>query len=136
MRSPLSPAHDGGRVRQILDVVEEIDVEVDEVRLDSDQGGQGSAAVAEVVEAHGDTDSAQILEQVLDRFALGTRSKHLRYEPDGSLIIYVQKDRPDADKVSNWLPAPADAFSLYIRAYWPLPAIEQGSWTPPPVVPL
>ncbi len=72
----------------------------------------------------------------LDRFALGTRSKHLRYEPDGSLIIYVQKDRPDADKVSNWLPAPADAFSLYIRAYWPLPAIEQGSWTPPPVVPL
>jgi hypothetical protein len=72
----------------------------------------------------------------LDRFALGTRSKHLRYEPDGSLIIYVQKNRPDADKVSNWLPAPADAFSLYIRAYWPLPAIEQGSWTPPPVVPL
>ena len=41
----------------------------------------------------------------LDRFALGTRSKHLRYEPDGSLIIYVQKDRLDADKVSNWLPA-------------------------------
>jgi hypothetical protein len=72
----------------------------------------------------------------LDRFALGTRSKHLRYEPDGSLIIYVQKDRPDADKVSNWLPAPADAFSLYIRAYWPLPAIEQGNWTPPPVVPV
>jgi hypothetical protein len=72
----------------------------------------------------------------IDRFALGTRSEALRCEPDGSLVIYVQKDRPDADKVSNWLPAPADVFSLYIRAYWPLPDIEQGDWTPPAVVPV
>jgi hypothetical protein len=72
----------------------------------------------------------------LDRFSLGTKSKQLRFEADDSLIIYVQKDRPDADKVSNWLPAPGDVFSLYIRAYWPLPPIQQGTWTPPPVVPL
>jgi hypothetical protein len=71
----------------------------------------------------------------IDRFALGTRSKTLRYEPDGSLVIYVQQERPDAEKMSNWLPAPGDRFSLYIRAYWPLPAIERGDWTPPPVVP-
>jgi hypothetical protein len=36
----------------------------------------------------------------------------LRYEADDSLTIYVQKERPDDDKVSNWLPAPADEFSL------------------------
>jgi hypothetical protein len=72
----------------------------------------------------------------IGRYALGTRSKHLRYEPDGSLVIYVQKDRPEEDKLSNWLPAPDDEFSLYIRAYWPLPAIAEGRWTPPPVVPV
>jgi len=71
----------------------------------------------------------------IDRFALGTRSKHLRYETDGSLIVYVQKERPEPDKVPNWLPAPDGEFSLYIRAYWPLPAITEGRWTPPPVVP-
>lgn len=71
----------------------------------------------------------------IDRFALGTRSKELRYEPDGSVTIYIQNDRPDSDKVSNWLPAPEDAFSLYIRAYWPLPEIEKGGWTPPAVLP-
>ncbi|HXG78017.1 MAG TPA: DUF1254 domain-containing protein [Methyloceanibacter sp.] len=70
----------------------------------------------------------------IGRFALGTRSKHLRYEPDGSLVIYVQKERPEADKVSNWLPATDGEFSLYIRAYWPLPALAQGRWTPPPVM--
>jgi hypothetical protein len=71
----------------------------------------------------------------LDRFSLGTKNKQLRFEADGSLTIYVQKDRPDADKVANWLPAPDDAFSLYIRAYWPLAPIQKGSWTPPPIVP-
>jgi len=70
----------------------------------------------------------------LDRFSLGTKNKELRFEADGSLVIHVQKDRPDDDKVANWLPAPADAFSLYIRAYWPLDALNEGGWTPPPVV--
>jgi hypothetical protein len=72
----------------------------------------------------------------LGRFALGTRSKQLRFEADGSLVIYVQKERPAAEKLSNWLPAPGDEFSLYIRAYWPLPAIAEGRWTPPAVVPI
>lgn len=71
----------------------------------------------------------------LNRFSLGTKSKGLRFDADGSLVIYVQKERPEADnKVSNWLPAPDGAFSLYIRAYWPLPPIKEGRWTPPPVV--
>ena len=33
----------------------------------------------------------------------------------------------------NWLPAPKGDFSLYVRAYWPKPAITDGSWTPPAV---
>ena len=71
----------------------------------------------------------------IDRFSLGTKSKQLRYGADGSLVIHVRQDKPDADNVSNWLPAPADEFSLYIRAYWPLEALNDGGWTPPPVVP-
>ncbi len=71
----------------------------------------------------------------LNRFSLGTKSRDLRFDPDGALTVHVQKDRPDADKVPNWLPAPDGPFSLYIRAYWPLPPIAEGLWTPPPVVP-
>jgi hypothetical protein len=71
----------------------------------------------------------------LNRFSLGTKSKGLRFEPDGSLVIHVQNERPTDDKLSNWLPAPPDEFSLYIRAYWPLEEIAEGRWTPPPVVP-
>jgi hypothetical protein len=69
----------------------------------------------------------------LDRFSLGTKSRQLRYEADGSLVIHVQKERPGDDRLANWLPAPPDEFSLYIRAYWPFAPLQEGEWTPPPV---
>jgi hypothetical protein len=68
-----------------------------------------------------------------NRFSLGTKSKSLKYNPDGSLTLYYQHESPGADKESNWVPAPKDEFSLYIRAYWPKAEILDGSWTPPAV---
>jgi hypothetical protein len=69
----------------------------------------------------------------LKRYSLGTKNKNLQYGPDGSLTLYVSNTPPDKDKISNWLPAPADDFSLYVRSYWPEAAITEGKWTPPPV---
>lgn len=69
----------------------------------------------------------------LGRYSLGTKNKDLKTNADGSLTLYVQHDSPGKDKESNWLPAPADDFSLYIRAYWPDAAITDGSWVPPGV---
>ena len=70
----------------------------------------------------------------IKRYSLGTKSKSLRYNDDGSLTIYVQADAPDEAQQGNWLPAPRDAdFTLYLRSYWPKVAITDGSWTPPAV---
>ena len=70
----------------------------------------------------------------INRFSVGTKNKDLKLSSDGSLTIYVQSDPPaDAAQRANWLPAPKGDFSLYIRAYWPQPAVTDGSWTPPPV---
>lgn len=66
----------------------------------------------------------------LNRYSLGTKNKTLRYDDDGSLTIYVSAQSPGADKASNWLPAPAGEFSLYVRAYWPKTEILAGRWTP------
>ncbi|MFM0653462.1 DUF1254 domain-containing protein [Paraburkholderia sediminicola] len=69
------------------------------------------------------------------RYSLGTKNKTLKYNDDGSLTIYVQSSQPGADKVDNWLPAPANEdFSLYVRAYWPQQQALDGTWTPPPVL--
>ncbi|MBE3638809.1 DUF1254 domain-containing protein [Mangrovicoccus algicola] len=72
----------------------------------------------------------------LDRFSLGTKNKSLVTNDDGSLTIYVQNEPPGDGKEANWLPAPADDFSLYIRAYWPQEAIVSGDWTPPAIEPV
>lgn len=71
---------------------------------------------------------------VLDRHSLGTKSERLRYNEDGSLTLYVQSWPPAADRLSNWIPTPEGAFSLYLRVYWPNDAMLAGSWTPPAVV--
>ena len=70
----------------------------------------------------------------LDRFSLGTKSKSMRQNADGSLTLYFQTTSPGADKETNWVPTPTDEFSLYIRAYWPKAEILDGRWTPPPAV--
>jgi hypothetical protein len=64
----------------------------------------------------------------------------MKKNADGSLTLYMQKDSPEADKQSNWLPAPDGPVYLVMRLYWPkteapsiLPAGE-GSWKPPAIV--
>ena len=69
----------------------------------------------------------------LNRYSLGTKSKSLQYNPDGSLTLYFSAKSPGKNKETNWVPAPNGTFSLYIRAYWSEKAILDGSWMPPNV---
>jgi hypothetical protein len=66
------------------------------------------------------------------RFAIGDRDA-LKFNADGSLDLYIQHDSPDADKESNWLPAPAAGFNLVLRMYWPEEQAIKGTWIPPAV---
>lgn len=68
----------------------------------------------------------------LNRFAIGDRSE-LTYNPDGSLDLYFQHAKPEAPKVSNWLPAPAGGWNLCMRLYAPRANVLDGAWNPPPV---
>lgn len=72
----------------------------------------------------------------LDRYSLGTKNTSLVPDADGGLTILVQADNPGGAQEANWLPAPEGEFSLYIRAYWPKPAIPNGEWTPPAIEPV
>jgi hypothetical protein len=69
----------------------------------------------------------------LNRYSLGTKSKSMEYNLDGSLTLYFGSISPGKDREANWVPAPEGAFSLYLRCYWPGQAILDGTWTPPNV---
>lgn len=67
----------------------------------------------------------------IDRFSLGDRSG-LATNPDGSVDIYLHATAPPAHQ-SNWLPAPAGDFMLWLRDYQPGPAVLNGAYRVPPV---
>jgi hypothetical protein len=69
----------------------------------------------------------------IKRYSTGTKNKTLRFNPDGSLTIYVQNNKPSSGEISNWLPAPEGEFAMTIRAYGPKEELINGDWSPPPV---
>src|ERR1700730_3354413 len=68
----------------------------------------------------------------INRYSVGDRSG-LAQNPDGSVDIYLRNAAP-AGHQSNWLPAPAGRFMLWLRVYLPGAAILHGDYTVPPVV--
>jgi hypothetical protein len=70
---------------------------------------------------------------LLNRYSLGTKSKSLKYNDDGSLTLYFGARSPGKDKETNWVSGPEGKFSLYMRCYWPEQAIIDGTWMPPDV---
>jgi hypothetical protein len=63
----------------------------------------------------------------LHRYAIGSRTRDLIRNPDGSLDLFIQKNRP-AGAINNWLPVPARNFALIMRAYLPQPPLLNGSF--------
>jgi hypothetical protein len=68
----------------------------------------------------------------INRYSVSDRSG-LVPNTDGSVDIYLQNAAP-AGHESNWLPAPAGNFILWLRVYIPGEAILNGEYAVPPIV--
>lgn len=68
----------------------------------------------------------------INRFAIGDRDA-LKFNPDGSLDIYIQHDTPGAERESNWLPCPTGPLGVTMRLYAPKPEVLDGRWVPPSI---
>ena len=75
-------------------------------------------------------DKQYFVDNPIDRYAIGDRDA-LRESEDGSVTIYVQRESPGDDLESNWLPAPAENFSMIMRLYLPDKSILAGTWPMP-----
>jgi hypothetical protein len=75
-----------------------------------------------------DLPGRHLVANPINRYSIGDRTKGIRYNPDGSLDIYVQHTTPGADKESNWLPAPEGAYNVIARIYGPDASVFDGTW--------
>jgi hypothetical protein len=74
----------------------------------------------------------RFVENPIHRYSVSDRSGFAQ-NADGSVDIYMQNAAP-AGHESNWLPAPAGKFILWLRVYMPGAAILDGKYNVPPVV--
>jgi hypothetical protein len=69
-----------------------------------------------------------LVDNELDRYAIGDRTPGLRREPDGGLVVTVGGPLPPDP--TNWLPAPAGRYALALRVYEGRPEVVDASWFP------
>ncbi len=69
----------------------------------------------------------------IGRYAIGDRTPGLKYGPDGSLDLYIQRMAP-AGNESNWLPSSDGDLYLILRMYQPRQEVLNGTYPIPPVV--
>jgi hypothetical protein len=81
-----------------------------------------------------DSPEYYLVPNPLDRYSVGSRSEHLRYDDDGSLTILLQNEPPDSPRdAGNWLPTPAGDFRPMMRMFQPGREIVDGSYVLPPI---
>lgn len=68
----------------------------------------------------------------INRYSIGNKTKGLKYEANGDLIIYLQSTSPGKNKESNWLPTPKnEKFMFVTRIYGPEPDVINNVWKMP-----
>jgi hypothetical protein len=78
-------------------------------------------------------NKSYLAENPINRYSISQHTEGLKYNPDGSLDIYIQNGSPGPEKESNWLPSPSGQFNLVLREYNPKSAILNGTYQVPPV---
>lgn len=79
-----------------------------------------------------DVPDFYLIENEYNRYSIGSNTKDLKYNADGSLSIYMSSQKPsNPDHLSNWLPAPPNQFRPVLRMYLPHEQILSGVYELP-----
>ena len=74
-----------------------------------------------------------LVENPIHRYAMGSRTEGLHYNPDGSLDVFIQAVAPPG-KTSNLLPCPRGPLLVTMRLYLLKPEVLNGEYKIPPVL--
>jgi len=73
-----------------------------------------------------------LIENPINRYAIGSRTPGFKLNADGSADIYLQSASPGKDKESNWLPTQDKGpYYMILRMYGPKGTLAGGTWKAP-----
>lgn len=72
-----------------------------------------------------------LVDNSINRYAIGNRTPDLKKDADGGLTLYIQSDSPGKNKESNWLPSTkTGSFFVIMRTCMPGPELWSRSGRP------
>jgi hypothetical protein len=78
-----------------------------------------------------------LVDNPINRYAIGDRTPNIKRDADGGLTIYIQADAPSKDKEMNWLPSTKSGpMFVIVRTYMPDKEIVEQKWQIPGIVEL
>ena len=78
------------------------------------------------------TQDMNLIPNTADRYSVGDRTPHLRWDHDGGLTIHLQPEPPPGDGEANWLPTSVtDPWFVILRMYRPHPEVIAATWKCP-----
>ena len=79
-----------------------------------------------------DSHDYMLVDNPIHRYAIGDRTPGLVQDADGGLSLCLQHAPPTGEKErANWLPTPAGAYFLCLRAYMPEETMLDGRYVLP-----
>ena len=69
----------------------------------------------------------------LNRYSINEATPDLEWNEDGSLDVLIQRDPPEPELQTNWLPMPDGACRIVLRNYEPLPELLEGRFRYPAI---
>ena len=75
-----------------------------------------------------------LVENSINRYSIGSQTKSLKKDKDGSMTIYFQMDYPGQEREGNWLPTPEGPFYTVLRIYGPDDKLLNGPYKLPEII--
>ncbi len=69
-----------------------------------------------------------------NKYVVGSYTRGLIKNPDGSITLYIQHDPPPGPLQANWLPTPNGPYALLLRVYGPTGNTTPGNHYVPPEI--
>jgi len=75
-----------------------------------------------------------LVENSINRYSIGSQTKALKKDKDGSMTIYFQTDSPGKGREGNWLPTPEGPFYTVLRIYGPDDSVLNDTYKVPEII--